>query len=89
MFSRKGTDYSDTYTNLGAIIKSNVNIKNCILDGEVLAWDSESNSVDNFVKFSTVKTVGIAEMQLKDAFDGRDGWDKGLKQWLVYIVLNS
>ena len=39
VFSRRGTDYTDLYASIAAVVKANVNVSTCILDGEVLAWD--------------------------------------------------
>jgi len=40
-FSRNAKDYSDLYRSIGDVVKANINVPTCILDGEVLAWNDE------------------------------------------------
>jgi DNA ligase 4 len=83
LFTRNGTNYTDFYTVLGDIIKRNVTVKSCILDGEVMAWDSEKEA---FIPFGANKGVGSGEREARDAVGGRAGWDRDLTCWLVYKV---
>ena len=83
MFTRNGNDYTDLYTVLGDIIKKNITVKSCILDGEVMAWDSENETM---IPFGSNKRVGSGEREARDAAGGRTGWDSDLTCWLVYKV---
>ena len=62
LFSRKGTDYSEEYgRQLKPVLREHCICSDCVLDGEILAW----NEVDQvFEDFGTLKTVA--------AGDGRD-----------------
>lgn len=83
LFSRNGTDYTDYYLPLAEIIKSSVTVPSCVLDGEVMAWDSESES---YIAFGANKRVGTGEREAKEAAGGRAGWDRDLNSWLVFKV---
>jgi DNA ligase 4 len=83
MFSRNGTDYTEFYAPLADIIMRNVTVPNCILDGEVMAWD---NDAESFVPFGGNKRVGTGEREAREAAGGRAGWDRGLSAWLVFTV---
>jgi len=61
MFTRNGNDYSANYLpNMRQYIKSNILAEQCILDGEMLAWDDLTKS---FIPFGTNRTIA-AEQQI-------------------------
>lgn len=91
LYTRNGTDYTDNYKHLGYTVALNTNIKKCIYDGEVCAWDKHANF---FVPFSKNRTVASEELnEINDRFDLGDvrggknvlDWRSNLSQWLYYI----
>ena len=51
-FARNGNENTDRYgTIIGELVRANIHAENCILDGEILAWNSGTKQ---FGKFSQV-----------------------------------
>eukprot|EP01022_Parablepharisma_sp_SALTPOND_P011968 TRINITY_DN15277_c0_g1_i1.p1 TRINITY_DN15277_c0_g1~~TRINITY_DN15277_c0_g1_i1.p1 ORF type:complete len:732 (-),score=68.46 TRINITY_DN15277_c0_g1_i1:510-2705(-) len=58
-FSRNSLNYTHIYgPKMTRIVRDNVNCRACILDGEMVVWDSKTNSI---VPFGQNKTVAQAE----------------------------
>lgn len=86
LFTRNANDYTDLYGPvLAPLIMQNVNATNCILDGEMMAWD---NHTKQFVKFGHNKTV--AHEQIAANIRQLDGDDYGedTERWLCYVMFD-
>jgi ATP-dependent DNA ligase len=65
MHARKLEDFTDSYKPLGRDIRSSLKYDvSCILDGEVLSWDLDSNVP---VPFGANKTVALEELNHEEA----------------------
>jgi len=74
LYSRKGTDYTETYKNIQEHIrKATGKSTECILDGELLAWDPKKNK---YTAFGTLKTVA----------ENKPGEHEHC--WLCYVVFD-
>lgn len=68
-FSRQGIDYTylygkDKYTGtIGCFLKLDNNIENCVLDGEMVTYDSENNKV---LPFGIVKSTAMSNLCQQD-----------------------
>ena len=81
-YTRNCKDYSDTYAVMAPHVRECLRYPemDCILDGEMLAWDNELKSV---IDFGENRTVAKKETEiLSQAVPGP------LKQWLKYIVFD-
>eukprot|EP01038_Epipyxis_sp_PR26KG_P009014 gene9014-12157_t len=86
LYTRRGNDYTNEYLPLSEIITDQITIPDCILDGEVCAWDNQSQSI---MPFGNNSSVGRTERELMEAYDGRiQGWDKDLSCWMKFIAFD-
>ena len=67
------------------MIKRSVNVSDCILDGEVLAYDKEN---DCYLPFGQNRSVADNERAAYEAGHGEAGWDRDLNLWLAYVVFD-
>ena len=86
-FTRNGSDYTHTYQPLADMIKSRVNSRYCILDGEVLAWDNENKT---FATFGKNRTVGLEEREAYEALgsDIKSNYKDSLTSWMTYVAFD-
>jgi ATP-dependent DNA ligase len=89
MFTRNGSDYTDAYRQLGETVKNCIcrEVTDCILDGEVCAWNQDTKS---FMRFGHNAEAGREERETYDltgpaSLSGR--W-LTLNKWLVFIVFD-
>jgi len=74
MFTRNVTDYTDMYKDIQPYIKQAVGEgTECVLDGEIVAWDPEKKI---YTEFGTLKHIG-------KRIDGDDEY-----RWLVYVIFD-
>ena len=91
-WSRKAKDYAYLYgTNFdesNALVRHirdafHPNVRNIVLDGEMITWDTET---DHIVPFGTLKTAALAE---KEAQSGRDTGQRPLFRVFDCLYLND
>lgn len=87
LFTRNGTDYTLLYRAMSDLLRELLPV-NCILDGEILAWDGNEK---NFMAFGENKTVAIEENTAYEAKDCDVTFNNhlgGLKRWMLYVVFD-
>lgn len=77
-YTRRANDYTDTYSAMGSHLKECMRYPGtqCILDGEILAWDDE---VEAIMPFGDNRTVAKEEAEAGST---------PLKRWLKYIIFD-
>jgi len=74
-WTRNRKDYTEKYgPSFNAVVLRNVKMKQCILDGEIIAWDDE---IKRYVPFGHNRTVAKESLHNKDA-----------KRWLCYLAFD-
>lgn len=76
-YTRNGNDYTSKYQKLADDLALSVRGYDCIIDGEVLAYSSETNDA---IAFGANRTVGIAERDRESA--------EALSSWMTYIAFD-
>lgn len=85
MHARRLEDFTDSYKPLGKAICNSIKFNiSCILDGEVLPWDLESNVV---IPFGANKTVALEELKYEEEMS-RGLNPPQLSRVLKYIVFD-
>jgi DNA ligase-4 len=90
LFTRNSSDYSDIYCILGSeILKSIKYDIDCIIDGEVAAWDTEFHEK---LPFGSNQTVAREELEynqlLLEKRDNSNSSTSTLKKWLKFTVFD-
>lgn len=89
LFSRNGTDYTESYYSIGECVTKNITVHECILDGEICGWD---NLQSCFLPFGSNAEVAREERMAQDgaAYGGKQPsreWAH-LAKWLMFIVFD-
>ena len=83
LFSRNGTDYTPHYGDaLQPYFMKSFCAEECILDGEMMGWDSDDMA---FVPFGSNKTVAYEQI---DAMKAGGNASSRLTRWMCYVAFD-